>query len=305
LKRKNNIAKEVALKEIDSISDLYPFQKDSLKKVLSIIYSCFKTPDKISVLDVGCSASHVKYLSKYVKEIVGINLDITSDKSNIESIDENYKFIQMDGTHLEFPDNSFDFVYSSNVFEHINDLPLALSEQQRVVKRNGYIYAVWYPIWSGPRGHHVHDDESFVAKFTEKYGETKIKYVNNGEIIPDWHHLIFSPTEMHHHLSGQFQNDAFTNAIVDWIYKSNELNRLFFEDIDKLFHSSSLFRVFGSKMKLLEIPAAIYEKITSKHAYSDFTTAGYEVLFTKKSGLGKLIRLFKQVLLKRLQFIKT
>ncbi len=43
----------------------------------------------------------------------------------------------MDGRNISFPDNTFDIIFSSNVLEHINDLPQAFSEMKRVLKKSG------------------------------------------------------------------------------------------------------------------------------------------------------------------------
>ncbi len=43
-----------------------------------------------------------------------------------------------DGRHFPFPDESFDVVFSSNVLEHVPDLPQMHAESMRVLKRDGF-----------------------------------------------------------------------------------------------------------------------------------------------------------------------
>lgn len=43
-----------------------------------------------------------------------------------------------DGSHFPFSDESFDVVFSSNVLEHVPDLPQMHSESMRVLKRDGF-----------------------------------------------------------------------------------------------------------------------------------------------------------------------
>ncbi len=58
--------------------------------------------------------------------------------------------VQAAGEHLPFADNSFDFVFSNEVIEHVVDDAKAVAEMVRVVKRNGRILIFcpnrWYPV---------------------------------------------------------------------------------------------------------------------------------------------------------------
>jgi len=47
---------------------------------------------------------------------------------------------QMDVENMSFPDSMFDIVISNNVFEHIDNIPKAISEVARVLKRGGITY---------------------------------------------------------------------------------------------------------------------------------------------------------------------
>lgn len=59
------------------------------------------------------------------------------------------------GESLPFPDESFDFVYSSNVLEHVQDPSRVLAESIRVLKPGGYLFYT-YPnycsFWEGHYG---------------------------------------------------------------------------------------------------------------------------------------------------------
>src|SRR5947208_5328133 len=62
----------------------------------------------------------------------------------IEVPDSNYNQHQVfpitayDGRHIPFPDASFDVVFSSNVLEHVRDLPALEAEIKRVLRPGGF-----------------------------------------------------------------------------------------------------------------------------------------------------------------------
>jgi SAM-dependent methyltransferase len=60
----------------------------------------------------------------------------------------------MDAAQLAFPDDAFDFIFSSLVFEHIGDVPTAVAEVNRVLSPGGvaWINIHLFPSLSG--GHH-------------------------------------------------------------------------------------------------------------------------------------------------------
>ena len=60
----------------------------------------------------------------------------------------------MDAAQLAFPDDAFDFIFSSLVFEHIADVPAAVAEVNRVLRPEGtaWINIHLFPSLSG--GHH-------------------------------------------------------------------------------------------------------------------------------------------------------
>lgn len=100
---------------------------------------------KLKVCDVGCGKG--RYL-KRLKEIFPNNHYYASDISErvIQKIDfiDNLKIGQM--TNLPFNDDSFDFVYSCEAFEHAINLKGAFNEMHRVTKKNGIFLILDKPV---------------------------------------------------------------------------------------------------------------------------------------------------------------
>jgi len=76
---------------------------------------------------------------------------------------------QMDVENMSFPDNVFDIVLSNNVFEHIANVPKAVSEVARVLKRGGITYIR-------------------INLFTSLTGGHNLDWRNPGK-LPPWDHL--------------------------------------------------------------------------------------------------------------------
>lgn len=81
----------------------------------------------------------------------------------------------MSATQLELPDNYFDFIYSSLVFEHIDNVPAAAQEVNRVLASRGraWINVHLFPSLSG--GHHL--------EWTQWRGSPTPR-------VPPWDHLL-------------------------------------------------------------------------------------------------------------------
>jgi SAM-dependent methyltransferase len=84
-----------------------------------------------NLLDFGCgSKPYRKYFQ--TKEYVGLDFEGEGHSHINEQIDIFY-----DGKTIPFENNTFDSVFSSEVFEHVFNLPEILLEINRVMKKNG------------------------------------------------------------------------------------------------------------------------------------------------------------------------
>lgn len=91
-----------------------------------------------TVLDFGCGAG----------ELVGACLDLGYDaygcdfRSEVATETDRIRAI-LDPYRLPFADNTFDFVCSNAVFEHVQDYGQALAELRRVLRAGGVSYHVF------------------------------------------------------------------------------------------------------------------------------------------------------------------
>ena len=122
-------------------------------------------------------------------------------------------------SYCESTNERFDFVYSTNAFEHICELDEAIDSLWGVMNEGGFVFSVFAPIWSAWNGHH-HDnivlDGGRIADFT------------NGPLHP-WEHLMYGPDELERRLVERIGQDAAAR-LIHMVYEEDSISRLFFED---------------------------------------------------------------------------
>lgn len=93
------------------------------------------------LLDFGCGSKPYKDLFS-VDEYIGIDFVNEGHPHDNEQIDVYY-----DGKTIPFPENSFDSILCSEVFEHVFNLPEILAELNRVLKPGGKILITCPFVW--------------------------------------------------------------------------------------------------------------------------------------------------------------
>jgi len=68
---------------------------------------------------------------------------------------EGVSLLQMDAAYMQFEDETYDFVFSYNAFEHFASPENILLEAIRVVRKGGYIYLEFGPLYYSPYGEHA------------------------------------------------------------------------------------------------------------------------------------------------------
>lgn len=91
-------------------------------------------------------------LQQMGKRSVGI--DIRAEGFEQAAAHSGVAFLQMDAAELGFTENSFDFAFSYNSFEHFPDPEAVLCEAIRVVRPGGFIYLEFGPLYWSEKGAH-------------------------------------------------------------------------------------------------------------------------------------------------------
>jgi SAM-dependent methyltransferase len=92
------------------------------------------------ILDYGCgSGRFVKELNEHGFNAFGCDIKIDTDP-NVPLDKKKIRTIDLNPYRLPFEDNTFDFIYSFSVFEHVQNYSESISELARVLKPDGICY---------------------------------------------------------------------------------------------------------------------------------------------------------------------
>ena len=97
---------------------------------------------QMSLLDVGSSTGIIdNYLSRAFAEVTGIDIDTMAvEHAKKAFANESLHFCTGDAMSLDFPDNSFDVVICSQIYEHVPDARQMMDQIFRVLKPEGVCY---------------------------------------------------------------------------------------------------------------------------------------------------------------------
>lgn len=230
------------------------------------------------VLEIGSDVNGcvLKELAdRGIRRVIGLNLDVVPgahlDRASRDS--SPYEILQGDVRRLPLKTESISAALSITAFEHVHDFADALREIYRVLKPGGLLYSDFGPIWSCSIGHHV-------AAIVDGVEARHFKPGKNP--VPHYAHLLMSPTELRAAvLRTDWVFPKLADAIVDWIYESPGVNRMFYEDYVRLFRESP-FRVRHLAPVREHVPGAIQEQLRKAWpGYSDFTVRMVEVVLEK------------------------
>jgi SAM-dependent methyltransferase len=138
------------------------------------------------MMDFGCGSKPYQSVFSNITEYVGVDYMSEGHSHQNENIDVYYN-----GKTLPFPDQSFNSIFSSEVFEHIFNLDEILPELYRVLAPGGKILITCPFVWNE---HEVPVDFARYTQFAlkhlfEKAGFTIIKIDKAGDFLSVIHQL--------------------------------------------------------------------------------------------------------------------
>lgn len=94
------------------------------------------------VLDVGALPGHVVLFMKNLGyDVTGVDIDPSRAQQLIDKYDLDIQKCNVETEKLPFPDNTFDVVIMTEIFEHLRIDPLfTLEEARRVIKKGGILF---------------------------------------------------------------------------------------------------------------------------------------------------------------------
>lgn len=202
---------------------------DSIRAYNHLVVDAFNSIRPLegaSVLDIGASPhgyAMERCFKLQVARYVGIGLDIEA-MEDIRVGNSEGRLIFMNAQDLAFEDQSFDLAMSMSTFEHIADVPKALSEIHRVLRPGGACLLSFEPLWTCAYGHHLHH-----------FGELS-------NLVPAWAHLSWGRDQMRAELQDKWpQGGAIDlNQAIEWTYDSDAINRIGIAQMRQHFHEGPL-----------------------------------------------------------------
>lgn len=176
-------------------------------------------PKKIVAFDVYEYKEEWEYLTKICKEKFGVEASFF--KGNFEEM---------------FTNDSFDWIISDAVLEHVKDLDYFLGSSWKFLKEDGCFFASFGPIWYGPGGDHLDwgSEESL------------------------WDHLILAPAEYEKRFKKKKQRATQGTLIGDFLFQGRLFSYLrateYFEKFKKnrLQFDSGFIKINVTALKILK-----------------------------------------------------
>ena len=181
------------------------------------------------VLEIGGgSFERVIALSERYPNKVFFSIDFFYSSRAVENVRRyahlpNLNIIKGYATDKIFADNTFDFIFSIDVGEHIPQLASFICELYRILKTGGIYYFIQNPFWTSSKGHHYRHWEPDVQA-----------------ILKGYKHIQYNQYEIIDFLS-QFPSLPFDKVeAIKRIYQRTDLSRMSARETRTIYEASQL-----------------------------------------------------------------
>ncbi|TXK65028.1 class I SAM-dependent methyltransferase [Alkalisalibacterium limincola] len=108
------------------------------------------------VLNLGCSTGLIDaHLAPHVRSVTGVDIDEPGiNAAKAQASEPNVTFQVGDAMNLQFPEESFDVVICSQVYEHVPSAVQMMAEIDRVLRPGGVCYFAATNRWAVMERHH-------------------------------------------------------------------------------------------------------------------------------------------------------
>lgn len=190
-------------------------------------------PDNAVIADLGCKdatflLAFQEAFPNKIKSAVGV--DITDKRFKDVEYNKPIELKVMNcAEKLEFPDNSFDFVFSKDMFECVSDKDFLVSEIYRILKPGGTVICVncdWDSVaYNG-------ENKELISKAVHAYAVTKQPWMDD---LDSWigrrmygffnkTGLFDSTVSVHNVVETEYKKGTFGYELsldISWLYKEN------------------------------------------------------------------------------------
>ena len=262
-----------SLFRLDSKHGLARYQARALRRFLEILPA---EVGRARVLEIGSDldAKVLRELQSIgCRNLTGINPAFSdTDLARINpGLPSGCSLRRADIRDTGLTDASQNALFCVSVFEHLQDFGRCLAEMHRILVPGGIVYAEFGPIWSSGLGHHV---------CASADGQQARHWDPRLNPLADFSHLLLSREEMQTAIACRVP-PRLGDGILGWVYDSDDINRLFFEDYVRLVEQSP-FEMVEISTDREHIDADILAALRKRHpGYQVFDVRNIELVLRK------------------------
>lgn len=182
--------------------------------------------------------------------------------------------LKMDARELRLPKDNYDLVFAVAVLEHLCDLDVILDNLHAVTRPGGHVFLQGSPLWNCRNGHHLWVNGPSGRKFR----------FNDNNPIGDWHHLLLEREQLQDELRQNGCEAGDAEAIVEWVYGTERINRYSATYLKQAFHASKFSVLECREARGPRPPGDLALRLSRKHGLppSEFSTQGISFLARKR-----------------------